>query len=327
MLKFAHDIAGGQGNLIATQVKSPNFSLSGKTGWAILRNGDAYFFNITATGDVTATAFKGTDFDINSAGAFFYSGTPADGDLITSIASAGGTDGFGNAYLAGIVVYDSAGDQVGFQVDPSSGEAIMIAVPGGLAHMVKTPRISGASTNAGAANEAQWLIMTSGTNTSGADAALQLISEDANSAVAAQARLEFGGQVGLFTGPGGITACQPGQLATVETWHTFSSLSNSWTGTLRYMFKPDNTVALESVGALGAGTLTNGTTIATLPSGYRPTNVQQVPALISSVGAGAAATPNDPFLEISTGGVITIENMATQVPTNVRIPLGVIALD
>jgi hypothetical protein len=57
---------------------------------------------------VTGSTFDGTDFIINSSGSFFYSGTPANGNLIASIASAGGTDGFGNTYLAGITSYDTA---------------------------------------------------------------------------------------------------------------------------------------------------------------------------------------------------------------------------
>jgi len=52
---FQHAIAGGQGKLIVSQLQSPNFDLGTLTGWAILKNGNAYFFNITATGDITAT--------------------------------------------------------------------------------------------------------------------------------------------------------------------------------------------------------------------------------------------------------------------------------
>jgi hypothetical protein len=54
---------------------------------------------------ITGSTFSGTDFVINSAGAFFYSGTPAAGNLISSIAGAAGADAFGNAYLAGTTAY------------------------------------------------------------------------------------------------------------------------------------------------------------------------------------------------------------------------------
>jgi hypothetical protein len=128
---FNNPLTGAQGSLVRAQIKSPNFSLAGQTGWAILKNGDAYFFNIVAEGTITATSFIGTDFVINSAGAFFYNGTPAAGNLFCSIASAAGTDAHGNAYGAGmnigsqtgphlqvdlfgnLTVYNAAGDNVG----------------------------------------------------------------------------------------------------------------------------------------------------------------------------------------------------------------------
>jgi len=98
---FNNPLTGLNGALIYPQVKSPDFSLAGQTGWAILKNGNAYFFNVVATGTITATAFIGTDFVINSSGEFFYNGTPAAGNLILAIAPVGGSDAFGNAYGAG----------------------------------------------------------------------------------------------------------------------------------------------------------------------------------------------------------------------------------
>jgi hypothetical protein len=50
----------------------------------------------------------GTDYIINSSGAFFYSGTPALGNLIASITQAAGTDAFGNAYYTGFCAYGTA---------------------------------------------------------------------------------------------------------------------------------------------------------------------------------------------------------------------------
>lgn len=110
MAGFAHDVAGGNGVLIVSQIQSPNFSLAGQTGWAILKNGDAYFFNVTVKGTIVASVFLGTDFEIDSSGAFFYNGTPAAGNLTASITSAGGTDSHGNHYQAGVT---------GYQVVPS----------------------------------------------------------------------------------------------------------------------------------------------------------------------------------------------------------------
>lgn len=102
---FNNPIIGGGGNLVYPSIQSPNFSLAGQTGWAILKNGNAFFFNITAEGTITATTFLGTDFVINSAGEFFYSGAPASGNLGIAIAIPGGSDSFGNAYPEGVTVF------------------------------------------------------------------------------------------------------------------------------------------------------------------------------------------------------------------------------
>jgi len=95
MSGFQHDIAGGNGNLIITQLQSPNFSLAAQTGWAVLKNGDAYFFNVTAEGSVTATYVIAQG---PGAGTFIYDGAAAFGTLVVSIASAAGVDRYGNAY-------------------------------------------------------------------------------------------------------------------------------------------------------------------------------------------------------------------------------------
>jgi hypothetical protein len=42
-------IIGGDGTLVYPQIRSPNFNLAGKTGWAILKNGNAYFFGLVTT--------------------------------------------------------------------------------------------------------------------------------------------------------------------------------------------------------------------------------------------------------------------------------------
>jgi hypothetical protein len=54
---------------------------------------------------ITGSTFEGTDFVIDSAGEFFYSGTPAAGNLVESVASAAGVDSFGNNYIGGHATY------------------------------------------------------------------------------------------------------------------------------------------------------------------------------------------------------------------------------
>lgn len=59
MLKFAHDIAGGAGNLIIVSFQSPGFE-AGVSGWQVTRTGDAEFNNIIARGVIDATEFSAT---------------------------------------------------------------------------------------------------------------------------------------------------------------------------------------------------------------------------------------------------------------------------
>jgi hypothetical protein len=60
-----------------------------------------------AAGVIKGPQFAGSDFIINQAGTFFYSGTPAAGNLIASVASSASTDTFGNHYLQGVSSYQS----------------------------------------------------------------------------------------------------------------------------------------------------------------------------------------------------------------------------
>lgn len=99
MSGFSDPILDGSGTLATRDVeKSDNF-VAGSSGWAIYKNGNAEFNNLTIRG-----TFNGTDFIINTSGAFFYSGVPALGNLIISIASVAGTDAHGNTYPQGVGV-------------------------------------------------------------------------------------------------------------------------------------------------------------------------------------------------------------------------------
>lgn len=100
-MSFDDPIVGGT-VLRTPAIQSPNFSLGPPlVGWAIYQNGQAYFGDVTASGSITATVFDGTNFTIDSSGIFFYSGTPAAGNLLLSIANAAGTDTYGNTYPEG----------------------------------------------------------------------------------------------------------------------------------------------------------------------------------------------------------------------------------
>jgi hypothetical protein len=113
-----------------------------------------------------------------------------------------------------------------------------------------------------------------------------------------------------------------------ETWHAMI-LTAGWTGTARYKLLPDGlTVMVESFGAALAtnGTIANGTSIWTPPAGYVPAQAQQpVSVAIGSVGAGSAPAAGSPTGIVSPAG-LTVQNIATQVATTVRLS-GTYALD
>lgn len=113
-MSFLDPIVGGT-VLRIPAIQSPDFSLSDQTGWAILQNGDAYFFNITAVGTITGGSLI---IDGANGGVFVYSGTPAHGNLIVSLAGAAGTDAQGNAYPEGISV--TAGTIAGTSITGST---------------------------------------------------------------------------------------------------------------------------------------------------------------------------------------------------------------
>jgi hypothetical protein len=101
---FSNPIIGGGGGLVYPSIHSPNY-VPNVSGWSVNKDGTAQFTGLAIIGGT----FTGTNFVMNQAGIFFYGGTPAAGNLIESVAAAAGTDGFGNAYLAGDVSYVNIG--------------------------------------------------------------------------------------------------------------------------------------------------------------------------------------------------------------------------
>ena len=95
---FGYSPTVGSGNLI--------FSLAAAAGTDPYGNAYPQGLNLTM-GSISGTTFSGSDYVINSSGEFFYSSTPAAGNLIQSIANGSGTDAYGNIYLDGITTYDS----------------------------------------------------------------------------------------------------------------------------------------------------------------------------------------------------------------------------
>lgn len=112
-------------------------------------------------------------------------------------------------------------------------------------------------------------------------------------------------------------------LLTPLPWQTIT-LSGGWTNRAGYtpasyrkLFSGSN---LQIVLNLTAGTTTNGTTIFTLPAGYRPTSIVQMP-IITRI---AAAPQQMGAIEIDTGGVAKIYDVGS---TSILHANGMIPLD
>ena len=122
-MPFPQPVTGAGGVLVIPAIHTPNY-VPGVSGWSANQDGSAEFSDLTLRG-----VFQGTDYEINASGAFFYSGTPAPGNLIASVTNVAGTDGFGNAYLAGVTSYasggtsaqNSAGGNSGWYTSPGPG--------------------------------------------------------------------------------------------------------------------------------------------------------------------------------------------------------------
>ncbi|MGH2866775.1 MAG: hypothetical protein ACRDNK_04285 [Solirubrobacteraceae bacterium] len=92
-MPFNNPVAAGGGALIRSSIHSPNYP--GPMSWSVNQDGSASFFGVTLTGGSLIVETSGQ-------GVFVYSGTPALGNLIVSIASAAGVDAYGNAYIEGV---------------------------------------------------------------------------------------------------------------------------------------------------------------------------------------------------------------------------------
>jgi hypothetical protein len=308
-------------------IQSPNFSMAGQTGWAIEQNGNAYFFNITAQGTITGSVFEGNDFIINSSGAFFYTGTPANGNLFLSIASADGTDDFSNAYQGpGVAIY--AGGQTIFlgligttpQLEFSTG-ASFESVPSGIAAAAEgsgaTEYLSIGMNSAKTTGESQELVgfglnSPNEGSTSSANGNLYYYDASGN-----YHQMAYWDSSGFNIVSGSLVATEPGTgtvatPAVAETWHAMS-LINTWANVgggvveaqYRYLGSPPKEV--EVIGEISGGAIGNGTNInSALPSGYQPASTQTI-SIRLILGAGAA--PILLYARVSTTGQIALEGI------------------
>lgn len=185
----------------------------------------------TITGAIiNGGVFNGTNWIENSSGQFLYSGTPASGNLVVSIAPAAGTDGFGNAYKAGVTIYGTTGSTVqstvvgsvavtnlgtGDAAESSPGSLTTSTIGSGASRSIisvlRSPLVSGSSQVAQLQLQSQSVNLTSVQATASLDApSIQLISSVNTSLV-------LGDNAGLtnssfFVSAGGLAAVSNGFL-------------------------------------------------------------------------------------------------------------------
>lgn len=289
MAGFAHDVAGGQGNLIIAQLQSPNFSLAGQTGWAILKNGSAYFFNVTASGAITATqVIAGT--------------APNTQVELTSVSGTGRV----------VFVLNNAGFLNGGLFSRISGTTAQEVIEGPV--------------NNTAGWDDQAYIQISSSDGSANAAQIEFFYIDANAVPWLMAAMDY---TGFSVLAGSVTAVEPGtgtgttNAAQPETWHPVS-FKSGWSGTAKYKLYPDDTVGLTGDMTLPSSGY-NNSTMFTLPAAYKPITQKAMPFAVA--GWTATTMTGLPWLNIDTSGNVTLQDIpngaggTSQSCDGIRFPL------
>lgn len=339
---FSNPIIGGGGALVYPSIKSPNF-MAGLLGWIIRKDGSAEFNNLTIRG-----TFAGSEFVINSLGAFFYSSNPpALGNLIASITpAAGANDGVGNAFMAGITIYGpapSGGTERFIQLLAGSPPTEFIST--GDSSETTPSKVTTGILNLGLANRQLITTIAAPLNSNNVNASIQLSSPAADNSSGGSASLNNGssslivsqttgnklqfeieGNVqnaaanGIFDFCSGLnnirlisailTAFDPSLSGAAETPHSMVN-ANSWTaGPLQYMLMPDNTVWVDGEITAPAGVGNPSNVNVAIPAAYRPSATRQLVAIEDS---NAAHLGQALICQMQTSGVIQVfDATATQ---------------
>jgi hypothetical protein len=115
----------------------------------------------------------------NPVGVFVYTPgtTPGAGNPPDISITQGTTDPYTNTVRPGVWVYGTASSA---GLEAIGGTAGLLLIPSGLTHGVEAPQVFSAANNIGLANEYAYLVMLSGEETPGGNAAIQLFSETAD---------------------------------------------------------------------------------------------------------------------------------------------------
>ncbi len=249
----------------------------------------------------------------NSTGVFVYSGTPAAGNLIMSVAAGDGTDAFGNAYGPGIISY------------PAAAHAGAVGLYHGQIFFGNAPDFVNAASIWSALFFGGSLAMTTGTGDANhVDAALALMYAGTDSTATGQATTPYLQLKDADTSSAMDLRLSGSVIATDlagndETWHT-PTYVNGWaggpfSGTVQPLqYRRDGEDNLVIVGAAHGGT---ATTMFTLPAGWRPAITQRSPGVNN---AGGTASPV--FCEVNSNGNVSISTVNGDTYFQVCVPLG-----
>ncbi len=260
-------------------------------------------------------------------GVFIYSGTPARGNPPVYSISNATQDPYDNPVSPGIWAGPPGSIQVGIQANPGSAEVFF--TPAGnyaadaAAGIVQTAtqailEVLGAQTTpAGAGSDRVGLLYYDhGTGSGSAEMQAVYFYQGTTGFINLFVGNFAGLQVPLCAG---ITAVQPGTgtdpdtLAVPETWHALA-MNTGWGGSgsgvngLFYRISPENGSVEVELDVINS-TATGNSVIGTLPTGYRPSSPFNRPLGWNNPQASNSATV--PWLNVSTGGVLTITGIET----------------
>ncbi len=257
-------------------------------------------------------------------GLFVYNGAPGPGTLIASIAATGGTDPYGNAYLQGVEVQGGGDNQIVLY----PGVPAVVLNPDTTKYIPLWGRIYGQ--DQGAHGD---IILESPINASGAPGMARLIlaGQDSGGGQGAWFRFETTGTptgYAQFNVP--AVAADPTSSTVAETWHDMTLASGQWSNpagaffTCSYRLLPDGDVEIRGTPVFtGNGTtgLTDPTTLATLPAGYRPASLGGPVPLVPTGGTVTLTANRIPHVRISTAGVVQVFGLTSPATAGVTANL------
>lgn len=298
------------GTLVLKALQSPNY-IAGTSGWTVKKDGSAEFNNLAIRG-----TFNGTNFIINSTGAFFYSGTPATGNLIVSVTNVSGTDAFGNAFQQGTTSYGTLPgpfvQMFGATFTLSSNAAATTITHSGQVNL----------TDSVAAGQAPAINIIS-PNTA-------LISSAGRGEIVVRGQSHDASVAAAVISDQILTWIPGGTHTTVEVWNAMSVI-NGWSNTggsdvtaqYRMVASPPNSV--EIIGCIHETAKTSNV-FATLPSGYQPVKIQGFGAHIS-VATGGTAVATTAGIQCDTSGNLSLLGYASGTSAITAFFHGFISLD